>query len=80
MKVLKFYTDTCMTCRMVGKVLESMNLAVDSINALQNTALVDEYNICTTPTLVFLGEDEKEFARTTGLVTEAQLQKIVDEK
>ena len=79
MKILKFYTDTCMPCRMIGKILESMNLAVDSINALENTALVDEYNVCTTPTLVFLGEDNKEVARTTGPVTKAQVQKIIDE-
>lgn len=64
---------------MVGKILESMNLAVDSVNALQSTALVDEYNICTTPTLVFLNEEEKEVARTTGPVTRAQIQKILDE-
>ena len=25
MKILKFYTDTCMPCRMVGKVLENID-------------------------------------------------------
>lgn len=79
MKILKFYTDTCMPCRMVGKLLESMNLAVDSINALQDVAMVDEYNICTTPTLVFLNDENKEVARTTGPVTKGQIQKILDE-
>ena len=68
-----------MPCRMVGKILESMNLAVDSINALQSTAKVDEYNVCTTPTLIFLDDDNKEVARTTGPVTKAQIQKILDE-
>lgn len=79
MKILKFYTETCMPCRMVGKILESMNVAVDSINALQDTAMVDEYNVCTTPTLVFLGDDNKELARTTGPVVKTQIQKIIDE-
>lgn len=79
MKILKFYTDTCMPCRMVGKLLESMNLAVDSINALQDVAKVEEYNICTTPTLVFLNDENKEVARTTGPVTKGQIQKILDE-
>ena len=79
MKVLKFYTETCMPCRMVGKLLESMNLAVDSINALKSVDLVDEYNVCTTPTLVFLNEEDKEVARTTGPVTKAQIQKILDD-
>ena len=79
MKILKFYTETCMPCRMVGKILESMNLAVDSINAMKSIDKVDEYSVCTTPTLVFLGDDNKEFARTTGPVTKAQIQKIIDE-
>ena len=79
MKILKFYTDTCMPCRMVGKILDSMNLAVDSINALQNTALVEEYNVCTTPTLVFLNEENKEVARTTGPVTASKIQSIINE-
>ena len=79
MKILKFYTYTCMPCSMVGKLLESMNLAVDSINALQDVAMVDEYNVCTTPTLVFLNDENKEVARTTGPVTKGQIQKILDE-
>lgn len=78
MKILKFYTETCMPCRMVGKILDSMNLAVDSINALNSVELVDEYNVCTTPTLIFLNEENKEVARTTGPVTKAQIQKIID--
>ena len=78
MKILKFYTETCMPCRMVGKILDSMDLAVDSINALNNVELVDEYNVCTTPTLIFLNEENKEVARTTGPVTKAQIQKIID--
>ena len=80
MKILKFFTETCMPCRMVGKLLESMNLDVDSVNALENLKLVDEYNICTTPTLVFLDDENKEFARTTGPVTKAQVQRIIDGK
>ena len=79
MKILKFYTDTCMPCRMVGKLLESMNLAVDSINALKSVDMVDEYNVCTTPTLIFLNDEDKEVARTTGPVTKGQIQKILDE-
>ena len=79
MKVLKFYSETCIPCRMVGKILDGMNLAVESINALKSIEKVDEYNVCTTPTLIFLGDDNKELARTTGPVSEAQIQKIIDE-
>lgn len=80
MKVLKFYTETCMPCRMVGKLLESMNLAVDSVNALEDLKLVDEYNVCTTPTLIFLDDENKEFARTVGPVTKTKVQEIIDRK
>lgn len=57
-----------------------MDLTVDSINAMEDLVKVDEYNICTTPTLVFLDDEGKEFARTTGPVTKTQVQEIIDRK
>ena len=74
MKILKFYTPTCMPCRAVGKLLEKVEVPVEEINAVEDLKKVDEYNICTTPTLVFLNEEEKEVGRTTGMVTLSQIQ------
>lgn len=78
MKILKFYTPTCMPCRAVGKLLEKVEVPVEEINAVEDLKKVDEYNICTTPTLVFLNEEEKEVGRTTGMVTLSQIQEILE--
>lgn len=77
MKILKFYTPTCMPCRAVGKLLEKVEVPVEEINAVEDLKKVDEYNVCTTPTLVFLNEEEKEVGRTTGMVTLSQIQEIL---
>lgn len=78
MKILKFYTQTCMLCKIVGKILSKMNVEVENIDALENTSLVDSYNICTTPTLVFLDDENKEVDRIVGNTTQSQIQAILD--
>lgn len=78
MKILKFYTPTCMPCRVLGKMLEKFDVEVDSIDATQDIAKVDEYNVCTTPTLVFLDDEGKEVKRTTGMVTESTIKEILE--
>lgn len=78
MKILKFYTPTCMPCRALGKVLATIeNIEIEEINALENIAMVDKYNVCTTPTLIFLDDDNKEFNRTTGLVNKTKIEEIL---
>lgn len=77
MKILKFYTPTCMACRMLGKILEKVDVEVENVNALEDIEKVDLYNICTTPTLIFLNEG-KEVARKTGMATAEQIQEIID--
>jgi len=62
---------------MVGKILEKMELDVENINAMEDIAKVDEYNICTTPTLIFLNNKGEEVARTVGPVTESKIQEII---
>ena len=78
MKILKFYTPTCMPCRALGKILEQVDVEVENINAMEDIAKVDEYNICTTPTLIFLNEEGKEVQRTVGMKTLSQIQEIID--
>ena len=77
MEILKFYTETCMPCRVVGKMLDGMGLEVESINAMEDTYNVDKYNVCTTPTLVFLNDKGEEFGRTTGPVTASKIQEVI---
>ena len=78
MKILKFFTPTCMPCRALGKTLEKIDVEVEGIDATENIAKVDEYNICTTPTLIFLNNEGKEVERTVGLVTQSKIQEILD--
>ena len=78
MKVLKFYTETCMNCRMLGKVLDKMNVEVENINANENLELVDKYGICTTPTLVFLKDNGEEITQIVGPTTQSKIQEVLD--
>ena len=78
MKILKLYTPTCMPCRAVGKLLEKVEVPVEEVNAVEDLRRVDEYNVCTTPTLIFLNENEEEVGRTTGMVTLSQIQEILE--
>lgn len=79
MKILKFYTPTCMPCRAIGKMLEQVDVEVENINAIEDLANVDKYNVCTTPTLIFLNEDGEEVTRTTGMVTLSKIKEIIEE-
>lgn len=79
MKILKFYTDTCMTCRMLSKILDKMDVEVESIDATEDLKKVDEYGICTTPTLVFLNEEGKEVNRLTGPTSQNKIENILKE-
>lgn len=77
MKILKFYTPTCMPCRAIGKLLEKVDVPVEEINATEDIAKVDAYNICTTPTLIFLNENNEEIGRTVGMVTLSTINEIL---
>ena len=78
MKILKFYTETCMNCRMLGKVLSKMNIEVEDINANENLELVDKYEVCTTPTLVFLDDNNEEVSKIVGPTTQSKIQEVLD--
>ena len=76
-KILKFYTETCMPCRALGKILDKIkDVEIEPINANEDVAKVNEYNVCATPTLVFLN-DGKEFERTVGLISESKIKEII---
>ena len=81
MEILKFYTDTCMPCKVVGKILDKLEgVKVTPINAVadENIELVSEYNVFSTPTLVFIKEG-KEVGRITGMTTESKIKAILEE-
>lgn len=78
MKILKFYTDTCMPCKVVGKILDKIEgLVVVSINAIENTEEKDKWQVQSTPTLIFL-KDGKEVGRITGMTTEKKIREYLE--
>ena len=81
MEILKFYTDTCMPCKVVGKMLDKLQgVKVTPINAVadENIEVVSEYDVFSTPTLVFLKEG-KEVGRIIGMTTESKIKAILEE-
>ena len=80
MEILKFYTETCMPCKVIGKILDKLEgVKVTPVNAVadENIKLVSEYNIFSTPTLVFLKEG-KEVGRITGMTNESKIKAILE--
>ena len=79
MKILKFYTPTCMSCKFLGKLLDNLEgVEIIPVDATEDLGRVDEYNICTTPTLVFLNEEDKEVSRIEGMTTLNKVKEILD--
>ena len=77
MKILKFYTDTCMPCKAVGKILDKIKgIEVVPINAIEDVANTDKWSVHSTPTLIFLDGD-KEVGRITGMTTESKIREIL---
>ena len=78
MKILKFYTDTCMPCKAVGKILDKIEgIEVVPINAIENEEERDKWNVQSTPTLIFLDGD-KEVGRITGMTTESKIREMLE--
>lgn len=68
-----------MPCRALGKVLSKINVEVENINAMEDIAMVDIYNICTTPTLIFLDNEGKEYHRAIGVLSQSKIEEIINQ-
>ena len=79
MEILKLYTESCMPCRAVGKILDKLEgVTVTPVNASEDVVMVDRYDVFSTPTLIFLKEG-KEVARSQGLISESKIKEIIAE-
>lgn len=80
MKILKFYTPTCMSCRVLGKILDKLeNVEIEEVDATERLDEVDKYEICTTPTLIFLNDKGEETGRTVGMTTLQNIKELLGE-
>jgi len=84
MKVLKFGAIWCKECL----VMKPMWQEIENNNSLLNTEYFDadmdsekleEYNVETVPTFIFLDKSEKEFLRLKGVQNKEDLVKLVEE-
>lgn len=81
-EILKFYTETCMPCRFLSKILDKLEgVKVTSVDAVadENLTLVSEYNVFSTPTLIFL-KDGEEVDRIVGMTNESKIREVLEKK
>lgn len=80
MRLLKFYSDTCVPCKTVGQMLDSIVLSVnvDGINIHTNTNPVREFRVRSIPTLILVDDQFKEVDRLVGQPSYEDLHLFLD--
>ena len=78
--LVDFNADWCGPCKMMDKVLESLEEDIDiiKIDTDQNSKLVFKYRIMSIPTLL-LFKDGKKVHETVGLISKEELDSIIKE-
>lgn len=67
-KILKFYSPSCMPCKLLTNVLKQLEVAYEDIDITDdnNSQLVMKYNIRTVPTLVKVDSVGNEINKLIG--------------
>lgn len=79
MKVIKFYTEGCGPCKLVGQRLEEISKEVEfgllnvDIADEDNESLIDEWKPRTVPTVIIIDDDQKVVGEFKGMITKEQL-------
>lgn len=83
-KVLDFSATWCGPCRQLAPTIETIEkeyagkVAFEKIDVDQNSELASKYGIEAIPTLVYLDALGQEIERTTGIVSETDIRRILD--
>lgn len=77
-EILKFYTDTCTPCKVVGKILDKIEgIKVTPVDAIEDKDMSTKYEVHMTPTLIFKDGD-KILGRIQGMTTESKIRELIN--
>ncbi len=65
MKLVKFETDSCANCKVMGNILDAAGVSYESLNVMHNIALARKLNIRSVPVLMYMS-GESEVSRYAG--------------
>ncbi len=75
--LVDFYADWCGPCKMLGKVLEEMDVNVLKVNTDTYTDLAQEYGVMSIPTICFFKDGELK-QREIGFRSKVEIEEILN--
>ena len=75
--LVDFYADWCGPRKMLGRVLEDMDLNVIKVNTDQHTELAQKFGVMSIPTVVIY-KDGKEVDKFIGFRSKTEIEEIVN--
>lgn len=83
-KLIDFHASWCGPCKMQRPIVDKLKIdlkdkiEIEEIDVDINSAIADQYNVKSIPTIVFV-KDGKEVGRMTGLQSSANIIKKINE-
>lgn len=75
--LVDFYADWCGPCKMLGSVLETMDLNIIKVNTDTHQALAQKYGVMSIPT-VYIYKDGEEKNKFIGFKSKEEINEIIN--
>ena len=75
--LVDFYADWCGPCKMLGAVLENMDINVVKVNTDNHQDLAIKYGVMSIPT-VYIYKDGKEVSKFIGFKSKEEINEIIN--